>query len=102
MTDDGDGWADVSNLPHWERYALGVRSVEIANDDPQKTMQVAVTERELALWVFGLILVVRLFPEIVEVVEMSLTKLRELSAAQEFLPWESPDDLPEEGEDGAE
>lgn len=88
MSDESDGWIDLSRIPGWQRYYLGVQSVARQPHDPEDTMQLAITHRELALFVFGVMLVGTLFPELRRAVIAANHKLIELSAAQDFIPWD--------------
>lgn len=100
MSHEEAGWVDpgeIERLPGWQRYYVGVLSVIAQPDDPEETMQVALTHRDLALFTFGAMLVGTLFPECVEAVRITNKKLIELSAVQEFIPWEPGEvDLPGE------
>jgi len=81
---DPDG--DQTELKSWEKLMLGIRSVAMNEDDPDNTMQIGVTQRELALITFGGYLVLKLFPELGGTCMRLQEKLIELSEAQEFLP----------------
>lgn len=73
----------LSQLPH---YALAMEAVSRAPDDPENTLMVQLTTRELCSVFFGLLLLNNLFPETAFIVDACLAKLEELSEAQEFLP----------------
>ena len=87
------GWADASDMPGYLRHGFGVASVIDASTDPNDTMLVALTKSELALFVFGSMLVHDLFPECRPWTFTTIRKLGELSDAQKFLP-----DIPEDGD----
>lgn len=76
-----------------EMYWIGVRSIELAQEDPEDTMQVAVTHRDLAIIALGANLVIRLFPEVREQVGHTAAKLEELAHAQGFLPKPGDNDV---------
>lgn len=84
-------WIDVGGLPGWVRYRLGVDSVLHSDNDPEATLQVALTHAELAVLVFGAMLVITMFPECGPRSRATLRKLGELSDFQGFLPT-MPDD----------
>lgn len=65
----------------------GVSSVFKSKDDPEDTMQIALTHRDLALIVFYMTFTARLFPELSIETASLMSKLIELAAFQEFLPW---------------
>lgn len=67
---------------------MGVYSTLHSEDDPESTMQVALTHRDLAFIVFCTTFLIRAFPELGDACEKTMRKLIELSAAQGFLPWE--------------
>lgn len=66
-------------------YAMAVWSVQEASNDPEDTLQVAMTMQKLALFSLGLSLVFRLFPEIGNLAADAARDLRELTQAQAFL-----------------
>ena len=83
----------IARMPFWQRYYVGVASVMQADDNPDTTMQVAMTEKDLALSSFGIMMVGVLFPECGKACRELGRKLVELSKAQEFLPWDDDGDL---------
>lgn len=87
MSNEEGRLIDPRKIPSWDRYYLGVHSIFHAKHDPEDTMQVALTERELAVLAFGTMLVSTMFPEVGRVGRDINGKLIELSMAQEFLPW---------------
>ena len=66
------------------QYLDVVQSVE---SNPENTMMVALTQRDVALIAFATNVIMRLFPEVVSAVIELLAKMLELSDAQGFLPW---------------
>jgi hypothetical protein len=72
--------------PGKDNYALALRAVREAPSDPENTLQLAITMKELATITFGMFLVNTLFPELCFTVNDVLTKIEEVSEAQEFLP----------------
>lgn len=84
MLDPGE----LGKIPPHERYVIGVYSVINAEDNPEKTMQLAVTEKDLALIAFSSMVTGMMFPEVGRHVSKMSLKLMEVSDAQDFLPWE--------------
>jgi hypothetical protein len=80
------GFHDVSRIPGIHRYMLGIQSIIEADNDPENTLQVALTQAELACCVFCTMLGATMFPELAIRIEALTTKLAELSDAQQFLP----------------
>ena len=73
--------------PGMDNYQLALKAVREAPSDPQNTLQLAITMKELALIMFGMHLVNDHFPETtVFVLASLLEKLEEVADAQEFLP----------------
>ena len=70
-------------------YAMNFFLVQEAANDPEDSLQMAVTRRELALLLFGALLIGRLFPELSMYCAELYQKLTELSEAQDFLDVES-------------
>lgn len=65
----------------------GIRAVAGEPDDPENTMLVALTQRDLATIVFTVCFCVRAFPETARATESLMKKLIEISAATGFAPW---------------
>lgn len=80
------GWLDLDDAPGWQRHQIGVISVLHSRNDPDDTLTVALTHSELALVVFGAMMIHDLFPECRGHTASTLRKLGELSGAQKFLP----------------
>ncbi len=85
MESPESGWMFWGEVSGGEFMHMGSRSVTTIPHNPDITMRVALTHRELALLVFALVFPGRLFPELVEDVVRLTDKFQELSAAQEFL-----------------
>lgn len=79
-------WLDLSGMPGHVRYRLLAKAILEEPNDPEQTLQVALTHAELATAVGGALLVATFFPECAERVSSLLKKLQELSKYQEFLP----------------
>jgi len=79
---------DPGLIPGQLLVDMGVWSTLNAEHNPEDTMQVALTHRDLAFIVFCTTFLIRAFPELSEACEDTMRKLIELSAAQGFLPWE--------------
>jgi hypothetical protein len=73
-----------------EKLALGYIASRNEADDPEDTMQLALTKQEVALVVFGGFLVNRLFPDLGGKCMLLNQKMMELSVAQDFLPGNDP------------
>jgi hypothetical protein len=81
--------------PGMDNYQLALKAITGASDDPENTLQLAITMKEFATVTFGMFLVNTLFPELAFVVGDVLNKLEEVSDAQEFLPkLPEPQDTP--------
>ena len=93
-----EGWIHWGDVNGGEFMHLGSLSVTEIPSNPDITMHVAVTHRELALLVFALVFPGRMFPELADDVASLIEKLQELSAAQEFLPLSPESDSPGGGE----
>lgn len=65
---------------------LGVGSIRKAGNDPEHTMQVALTHRETAIIAFGNTILCYLFPELVDPCNEFARKMLEVGIAQEYLP----------------
>jgi hypothetical protein len=72
--------------PGLVNYETALRCVREAPHDPDNTLALAITMRELACLTFGMLLVNTLFPECADTVCDVLEKIEEVSEAQEFLP----------------
>lgn len=79
---------DPATFPGSMVVQMGVYATLNSEDDPEETLQVALTQRDLAFIVFCTTFLIRAFPELSEACEKTMRKLIELSAAQGFLPWE--------------
>lgn len=91
MTDERwDPEGVQEGLNSLEKMALGYIASRNEPDDPDDTMQLAVTKQELALIVFGGYLTLRLFPDLGGKLMRLNKRLMELSVAQEFLPTDDP------------
>ena len=64
---------DFEGIPTWEKLSLGVAAIELAEDNPEHTLQIALTGRDVQYLAVGVLLVGSLFPEM-------LTKGRDLFA----------------------
>jgi len=81
--------------PGMSYYKSALRAIADSPDDPENTLQLAITMRELATLTFGLYLVNTLFPEMAHVICDVLEKVEAVSEAQEFLPkLAEPQDTP--------
>ena len=63
----------------------GMQAVTQLPDDPERTLQVALTQRELGIITFALYFPWRIFPEIAPEINSLCENLIELTEAQEFL-----------------
>lgn len=79
---------DPQTFPGSTIVAMGTYSTLNSKDDPEDTLQVALTHRDVAFIVFCTTFLIRAFPELSEACEGTMRKLIELSAAQGFLPWD--------------
>lgn len=84
----GHGFMDLGGLPSWDRNRIGAISVAAAKDDPQETLQLALTEREVALFAYGNMILAFMHPEFRGVVGRANLKLMEVADAQKFLEFE--------------
>ena len=73
-------------FPSFRRMMIGLAAIRNESHDPDRTMQFAFTQRELAATVYGLNLIQMLHPELGGVVVEMVLKIEELSRAQHFLP----------------
>ena len=78
---------DLNKLPSWVQYTLAAKSLmkAIELDDPEQTMMLQLTVSELSVATFGLIALVRMFPEFVPVANDLSEKIREIGKAQDFM-----------------
>lgn len=81
-----DGWFDASQLPAHKRHAIGVQSILLSEDNPEETLQLALTHADLATVVFGVALIHDIFPEVSRYCVSLMRKLCEVTDAQAFLP----------------
>lgn len=65
---------------------LGVGSVTKAQDDPENSMTLALTQRECAIVSFGNMLICYLFPELIDYCNQFANKMLEVGVAQDYLP----------------
>lgn len=81
-------FADLNDLPSWIQYDLAAgsaaRAHKIAND-PEDTLMVQLTFSELSTLTLGLLVMGRMFPELVGLGASLSEKLKEVAAAQNFL-----------------
>jgi hypothetical protein len=70
----------------WVRYYMAVIAALTSSDDPENTLTVALTHKDLCLIVLGLITGCQLFPETGQDGALLLEKIEELIDAQGFLP----------------
>ena len=85
---DGDfQFYELGELVSWVQYSLAARSLlrALDLDDPEKTVLVQLTLSELSMASFGLILLVRLFPEFLPVGGLVSSKMQEVCTAQGFV-----------------
>ena len=76
---------DLAGLPSWLRYRACCLTVAQADDDPDKTMHVAMTMRDLTVTTFGLYVLTQLFPEMLAPASLLSIKLNETGVAQQFV-----------------
>lgn len=86
---EGSGFQDLSRYPSWERYKIGAASIVMSKDDPEDTLMLSLTEREVALFAFGNMVSAFLFPEFQQIVGRTNKKLIEVSNVQQFLDFEA-------------
>lgn len=79
-------------VPGGYLYPYAIVTIQQAPNDPENTLQVALTLQQLAVLGLSLSLATRLFPEIRSNINELSRKLSELSEAQEFLPSLDEDD----------
>jgi hypothetical protein len=92
MSDEHDLFSDGTLDFSWNQYAISVVALCKADHDPENTLQVALTRRELTACSFGMILLTRMFPELGGIVHALIEKLGELGEAQEFFPGLGPEE----------
>jgi hypothetical protein len=85
MADDNYRFEDISQLPSFARYRISFLGVVHSPHDPEDTIQLALTRKELAMVLFGTQLVNALFPELVLVSRVLQNKVEEVGVAQEFM-----------------
>ena len=90
MAEDDDGrftFYDLNELPSWVQYTLAAKSLlkAIELDDPEKTMMLQLTVSEVSVATFGLIALIRMFPEFTPVANNLSNKIQEIGQAQKFL-----------------
>ena len=78
--------------PGLEVMKMGVKGIQSAPDDPDDTMNVALTRQECATIAFGNVLISMMFHELLDITAGLSMKMMELASAQNFLP-ELPDYL---------
>lgn len=81
-----DGWLSVEHLPAHQRYALGVHTILHSENNPDDTLQLALTHADLATIVFGAMLVHDIYPETRAYAQGIMRNLGEVTQAQHFLP----------------
>ena len=72
--------------PGMENYERALQAIRESPHDPDTTLTLAITMRELACLTFGMLLLNTLFPECAYTVCDVLEKIEAVSEAQEFLP----------------
>jgi hypothetical protein len=65
---------------------MAAKNVHVQPHDPENTLSLALTQRDLALTVFGNMVLMHLFPELGGFIREFNGKLMEVGLAQEFLP----------------
>jgi flagellar assembly factor FliW len=78
-----EGWQ--SNESGLEVVLNGMKGIMDLSHDPENTLMVSLTHRELAMITFALFFPWRVFPEIAPEIDELCQKLIELTQAQEFL-----------------
>jgi hypothetical protein len=65
--------------------SMALRAMQTHKHDPEDTLTLAITQRELAIITFGIWLTARLFPEVSpSILQPLLHRVGELAEAQEF------------------
>lgn len=88
MPDDGGFlFYDLNRLPSWIQYTFAARSLlkAVELDNPEETMLVQFTLAELSVATFGLICLVRMFPEFTKEANALSEKIAEIGGEQKFL-----------------
>lgn len=73
-------------LPNIVRLFMMHGAIKSEPNDPEDTLQLALTHRDLAMFLGGAVLIGTIFPEFEDEVKEMMTKLQEITGAQEFLP----------------
>ena len=78
---------DLNEFPSWVQYTVAAKSLLTALDldDPEQTLMVQLTLSELSTATFGLICLVRMFPEFTKIANSLSDKIQEIGQAQHFL-----------------
>lgn len=78
---------DLNQLPSWGQYRIAAKSLlkALSLDDPEQTLMLQLTVSELSALTFGLISLVRMFPEFTQVANSLSDKIQEIGRAQQFL-----------------
>lgn len=86
MTDEDKRYLfhNLDGLPSWQQYSIASRSLlkALDLDDPETTLMVQLTLSELSIATFGLIALVRMFPEFTPIANNLSNKLNEIGQAQ--------------------
>lgn len=89
MTDEDKRFLfyDLNQLPSWTQYTIAAKSLlkSLELDDPEETLLVQLTLSELSVATFGLISLIRMFPEFVSIANDLSNKLAAVGGAQGFL-----------------
>ncbi len=85
MSDEG-GFVHFDGIPTWKFIEWGARSVLEQESNPEETVFVSVTARELALLVFATVYTAKRIVELAPDANKLLDKLKELTEAQDFKP----------------
>jgi hypothetical protein len=80
------GFVSFGDIPSWKFIEWGAQSVLGVDDDPENTVFISLTARELALLVFAIVYTTNHIRELEEAAQGTLDKLREITEAQEFKP----------------
>lgn len=78
---------DMNKLPSWVQYSVASKSLlkALDLDNPEETLMVQFTLSELSVATFGLIALVRMFPEFTAVANALSDKIQAVGRAQDFL-----------------
>lgn len=84
---------DLNALPSWTQYTIAAKSLlkSLELDDPENTLMIQFTLSELSIATFGLICLVRMFPEFISVANLLSDKLSEVGQAQGLLRGDAVD-----------